>query len=79
MKTNFMSLDGETKVVNETVFASYVGNNLEKVKTTLKPINYRNVLHIGYDKFYGDVFKCWDDDINYFTIFFGTAGDEFKK
>jgi methylglyoxal synthase len=31
------------------------------------------------DKYYGDVFKTWDYDENSFYIFFGTAGDEFKK
>ena len=74
-----MSLDdNKQKVVKETVFTSFVGLD-SIVRSTLKPSDYKNVLHIGYDRHYGDVFKCWDNNINEFTLFFGTAGDEFKK
>lgn len=79
MKTNFMSLDGKTKEVKETVFTSFIGVDFNAVQTILKPSEFKNVLHIGFDNHYGDVFKCWCEDINAFLIFFGTAGDEFKK
>lgn len=36
------------------------------------------VMHIGYDRFYGDVFLCHpNDDVNNFIILFGKRGDEF--
>ena len=77
METKFTSL-GDTKESTKTVFTSVVGVNLiHPVKHT--PSDYENALHIGFDNFYGDVFKCWNNDINKFTIYFGTAGDEFKK
>ena len=37
---------------------------------------FDNVLHIGHNPFYGDVFKCWNDGKS-FTLYFGDKGDEF--
>lgn len=79
MSTNFMSLIDETKVVKETVFTSFVDFDLKNRGTIGKPCDYRNVLHIGFDKEYRDVFKCWNDNEKEFTIYFGTKGDEFNK
>lgn len=73
----------EKKEVVKTVFKKIVGYKYTTGAyiddTPLTPDRYENVLHIGYDSMYGDVFKCWDKNINNFAIFFGIAGDEFKK
>lgn len=57
-----------------------IDDDLKIVETDLKPISYDNILFIGNNPFYGDVFKAYDYGINDecgFTIFFGTKGDEF--
>ena len=78
MSTNFMSLDDKVKENKETTLSKIVtSGNVRYSRHTTK--DYKNVLHIGYDECYGDVFKCWKDDINCFTLHFGTKGDEFNK
>ena len=53
-------------------------SDFEVEKTSDKPENYDNVLHIGKDVDYGDVFKVWNNsNPNDFIIFFGEKGDEF--
>ena len=78
MSTNFMSLDGKVKESKETTFTKVLRVS-EVGGTAVTPKSYENVLHIGYDGCYGDVFKCWNDNINYFTLYFGTKADEFNK
>ena len=77
--TKFTSLD--QKVNKKTVFEKVVdvGTDGLLIKNTTETINaYDNVLYIGYDLHYGDVFKCWlDDDEADFTLFFGRKGTEF--
>ena len=64
---------------NKTVFTHYVNSNLEIESEVSTPIeDWQNILHIGTDVIYGDVFKVWNTDENYFTIYFGTKGDEFQ-
>jgi hypothetical protein len=66
-----------TTLKNKTVFTHYV--NLEIESEVGTPIeDWQSILHIGTDVFYGDVFKVWNTDENYFTIYFGTKGDEFQ-
>jgi hypothetical protein len=78
MATKFMTLDGQKSEKKETVFTHCVNSSLKIVEVSrLKPTKFSNVLHIGCDHIYGDVFKAWENDKNVFTIFFGTAGDEF--
>lgn len=43
------------------------------------PEHYKNIVHIGKDIMYGDVFKAYDEDESNFTLFFGKKGSEFKK
>ena len=78
MSTNFMSLNDKVKEGKETIFTKVVYNNGggDTIKT---PKNYKNILHIGRDEWYGDIFKCWNEDINCFTLHFGIKGDEFNK
>ena len=48
-------------------------------KTEVLPVDYGNVNYIGYDSRYGDVFMCWDDGEDGFTLFFGEKGGEFNQ
>lgn len=80
MATKFISLDNPQPVKKQTKFTHYL-NISRTVKETLtdNPSKWNNVLHIGTDKYYGDVFKVWDNgEENNFTIFFGEKGDEFE-
>lgn len=77
MATKFMTLDGKEKK-KETVFTHYIDSCKELSECYSSPKDWANVLHIGYDVDYGDVFKCWDyADTNHFGIYFGVKGDEF--
>lgn len=79
MNTKFMSLDNNKKVVKETVFTSFINSYLKNQEAGNEPSAFKNVLHIGFDEVYKDVFKVWNDSENDFTIYFGTKGDEFNK
>ena len=72
-----MTLDSQNSEKKETVFTHCVNSELKIDTFSLQPKNFLNVLHIGYDETYGDVFKAWGDHENMFTICFGTKGDEF--
>ena len=48
------------------------------VSFTSQPENYNNVMFIGHDPGYGDVFKAWDDHSSYFILYFGEKGNEFN-
>ena len=79
MKTKFITLEPKSKIVKETVFTHFISGS-KTVYDSIRTVNsFENVLHIGYDVDYGDVFKCWENDPNYFTIYFGTKGDEFNQ
>lgn len=80
MATKFTTLSSETKKLVKTVFTSYITFE-KKISVTddrQTPDSYDNVLYLGHDGIYGDVFKAWYDDDDNFFIFFGIAGDEFK-
>ena len=74
-----MTLNSEKQEPKKTVFEKQVDWCLTIDTTLCRPDEFKNVLHIGKDNNYGDVFKAWNDNENDFYIFFGTAGDEFKK
>lgn len=74
-------------VVNEgnegkkTIFEEVVTSTKTVRKTYLRPEDMENVIFLGHDMDYGDVFLaqrlvCRP---NYFAIFFGVKGDEFNK
>ena len=74
--TKFTSLS-KKEVKVETKFRYILSDGALKT-TTVKPSIYENVLYIGWDNEYGDVFKCWDDKWeDTFVLFFGAKGDEF--
>ena len=84
MKTNFFTLEVEETEKKEpkkkkTVFTHYINAYKEIKKPSTMATDFENVLLIGRDKYYGDVFKVWDNDPNDFAIYFGEAGDEFEK
>lgn len=80
MKTNFFTLESEKKKEKkETVFTHFINSHKEIEKISYFATDFENVMLICRDKYYGDVFKAWDNDPNIFTIFFGIAGDEFDK
>lgn len=77
-KTNFLTLDKTVKSEKKTVFKFIVDANLEVLElTNIEPEDYENVLFLGYDTDYGDVFKCWNNP-SVFAIIFGEKGDEFE-
>jgi hypothetical protein len=78
MATKYTSLIQERKEVKKTVFNKIVNSKLEIEEAISTPEQYNNVLYLGKDKDYGDVFKAWDNNTDEnFTIFFGVKGDEF--
>ena len=78
MKTKFITLG--SKIVKKTVFTHFINSKIEiSENIAFQPKNYENVLHIGYDKIYGDVFKAWKNEHDNFVIYFGTKGDEFNQ
>ena len=77
MATSYHILEG-VKIPKKTVFKYYLNSCMVIEKTESQPFNWENVLYIGHDPVYGDVFKCWDNEKDIFTLFFGEVGDEFK-
>lgn len=81
--TKFMTLpqmEGEKKETKKTVFKTLLAHDLTIGGTILTPFHWENVLFIGEDKKYGDVFKAWDSNApNDYVIFFGEKGDEFPE
>ena len=75
--TKFTSLENrEVKV--KTKFTHAIVNKKVIEVTEARPSDYDNVLHIGKDEEYGDVFKCWNDKWETtFVLLFGVKGNEF--
>lgn len=74
--TNFIDRT-KKEVKKETVFTHYVKSMSEVIETNEKPMIYKNVEFLFTDEYYGDVFRCWENDEKYSTLYFGTKGDEF--
>ena len=77
MAAKFMTLDSLKKGKNKNTVFTHRVLTREIEDTSIEPGHWCNVLFIGHDEEYGDVFKCWDNNPTNFTIFFGTKGDEF--
>lgn len=81
--TKFMTIDGKEKEPkNKTVFKNFLSKGLvmsDGEDKCLQPADYDNVMYIGYNNYYGDVFKAWNNgDITEYVLYFGTKGDEFN-
>ena len=77
--TKFISIDKDTQEKKETVFTHSIQSTLKDIiEVNIKATEYKNVMHLGYDNIYKDVFKAWDNNPNNFTLFFGTKGNEFN-
>lgn len=75
MATNFMRLENSRK---KTIFEYCLGVDLVIEDAQTQPQDWDNVLFIGEDTKYGDVFKCWNDGSQEgFYLFFGKIGNEF--
>lgn len=72
----------ENKEPKKTVFTHCVSVFNGKMvinETNDDPKLWENIMFLWHDNEYGDVFRCWDEGFeDYSSIFFGTAGDEFK-
>ena len=80
MVTKYKTLNKETRDKKKTIFTKFVNSDLEIVEVSTAPETWGNVLHIGFDRRYGDVFKVWDDNSERdFVIVFGEKGDEFDN
>ena len=66
----------ETKGSRKTVFKKFVGSDYLIRESSYTPEDFPIVEYIGYDPYYGDVFKAIRG--NRFTIYFGYKGDEFN-
>ena len=77
--TKFTTLKETKKEGKKTVFTHCVGSDMIIYETSLnQPKDWDNVLHIGHDESYGDVFKVSSNYFtNNFSIYFGIKGDEF--
>lgn len=69
----------EKTITRETVFEKILSSDFEIEETKDLPSCYEFVEFLGHDKYYGDVFKCFDKDPNNFALFFGVKGDEFNN
>jgi hypothetical protein len=70
----------ETRVKKQTIFKKFISADMNVKDAALSPNIYNNVVFIGHNKCYGDVFKVYDDgDENNYTLYFGEAGDEFNQ
>ena len=76
--TKFKTLQ-QSKPKNKTTFDTLlVGKSGNIKRARNNPTDFDNVLHIGCDNIYGDVFKAWSDNSeDGFFIYFGKKGDEF--
>lgn len=78
--TKFLTIDSVKSGGKRTVFTKALGSRFEIGDALTSPEDYDNILFIGHDKMYGDVFKAWDDtDPENFELLFGTKGDEFNS
>lgn len=79
--TKFLSLkSAEAIKPKKTIFLKLVckdgiGANMQ----SCSPKDYDNVMFLGHDPAYGDVFKAWNEGELSFFIYFGIKGDEFKE
>lgn len=67
------------KVLRKTEFKEVVNVKGDPCKNIITdPEEWDNVLFLGNDPGYGDVFKAWDNGGNHFILYFGEKGDEFN-
>ena len=80
--TNFIKLDlrnlGNKSSSKKTEFTKFITIK-GVIASSFSPTNFINVIHIGSDCDYGDVFVAYDNDPKNFRLFFGVAGDEFEN
>lgn len=81
MATKYMTLDKtQNPEGKRTVFENIVEVDSATNVDGLDTDDYDNVLFLGHDQQYGDVFKAWNDaEPDDFTLFFGAKGDEFDQ
>jgi len=79
--TKYSKMEVKKEVKKKTVFRKALSFDLTvKDNVQFEPENYENVIWLGYDRNYGDIFKVFNDDyVDSFTIYFGEAGDEFNQ
>ena len=79
--TKYMTLDKkENPESKKTVFNLMVGSDMEIIDAPLQPDRMEEVLFLGNDESYGDVFLAYIDakDKSEFAIYFGVKGNEFN-
>ncbi len=75
--TKYTTLSGSCRQ-RKTIFKKRVClDSIDNVISST-PDNYDNIVYLGNDVVYGDVFKAFDNGSNNFTIFFGDKGFEFE-
>lgn len=69
-----MSLDPNPKIIKKTEFLAIVGTlgSPKKQFNNSQPEDFDNVLWLGCDTSYGDVFKVWNGNAEFesFSLFF---------
>jgi len=79
--TKYTTLDKTEKLkAVKTVFRLMVSSDLEIIDAPLQPNKMDEVLFLGNDEDYGDVFLAYADaeDKSEFAIYFGEKGTEFN-
>ena len=77
--TKYSTLNSEKQMGKKTVFTCCVEEGFTVVECrNEEPDEWDNVLYLGNDGDYGDVFKAWNSNSSHFMIYFGEKGDEFN-
>lgn len=78
--TKYVTLKNQEKPKRiKTAFNRILTDALLVVSCDKDPKSYDNVLFLGHDINYGDLFKAWDDgNEEDFCLYFGVKGDEFN-
>lgn len=79
MPTNFINIDSERKKSKrKTRFTHVVNRGAVREVSDVNPYEWDNVVFLGHDTSYGDVFKSYNNtDEPTFALYFGVKGDEF--
>ena len=76
--TKFIDNTTAKKVIKETVFKELLNSSKKIEPATWGPDDYETVEYIGYEQYYGDVFKASNGDRGY-VLYFGVKGSEFDE
>ena len=71
--------ESKKTIFKYTVECNSPGSEPRIETTTMKPKEFKEVIYLGRDDAYGDVFLARPESPSVFWIFFGVKGDEFNS